>query len=147
MIALSLLGSVLLKPIVTHAGKDISHWFDPKTKDVNCFSYLIDNCVIDVLPAQIKMHIDPITCCLTPYTPMGRFVHIPPSCPRSDWSNNFGVPWWKNETYNIGILTDKTRKIRLINTLTLQEQTIEVVQFIYKVNINLIFYRCVVRKQ
>ena len=28
------LGSVLLKPIVTHAGKDISHWFDPKTKDV-----------------------------------------------------------------------------------------------------------------
>ena len=27
-------GSVLLKPIVTHAGKDISHWFDPKTKDV-----------------------------------------------------------------------------------------------------------------
>lgn len=28
------LGSVLLKPIVTHAGKDISHWFEPKTKDV-----------------------------------------------------------------------------------------------------------------
>ena len=36
LIALSRLGSVLLKPIVTHSGKDISHWFDPKTKDVNC---------------------------------------------------------------------------------------------------------------
>ena len=27
-------GSVLLKPILAHAGKDISHWFDPVTKDV-----------------------------------------------------------------------------------------------------------------
>lgn len=27
-------GNVLLKPIVAHAGKDISHWFDPVTKDV-----------------------------------------------------------------------------------------------------------------
>ena len=27
-------GSVLLKPILMHAGKDISHWFDPSTKDV-----------------------------------------------------------------------------------------------------------------
>ncbi|XP_065889385.1 cytochrome b5 domain-containing protein 1-like [Dysidea avara] len=100
-------GNVLLKPIVAHAGKDISHWFDPRTKD-------------------IKTHIDPITTCVAPYTPMGRFVHIPPNCPRSDWSNNFGIPWWKNDSYNIGKLTEKTRKIRLINTLTLQEQTIEV---------------------
>ena len=28
-------GDVLLKPIVQAAGKDISHWFDPKTKDVS----------------------------------------------------------------------------------------------------------------
>uniref|UniRef100_A0AAY5KIZ1 Cytochrome b5 domain-containing protein 1 n=1 Tax=Esox lucius TaxID=8010 RepID=A0AAY5KIZ1_ESOLU len=27
-------GDVLLKPIIECAGKDISHWFDPKTKDV-----------------------------------------------------------------------------------------------------------------
>lgn len=32
----TLLGNILLKPIVTNAGKDISHWFDPKTKDVIC---------------------------------------------------------------------------------------------------------------
>jgi len=30
-----LTGDVLLKPIVQSAGKDISHWFDPKTKDVS----------------------------------------------------------------------------------------------------------------
>nr|AAI55726.1 Cyb5d1 protein [Danio rerio] len=28
-------GDVLLKPIIECAGKDISHWFDPKTKDVS----------------------------------------------------------------------------------------------------------------
>ena len=27
-------GNVLLKPIVANAGMDISHWFDPDTKDV-----------------------------------------------------------------------------------------------------------------
>ena len=27
-------GDILLKPIVANAGKDISHWFDEKTKDV-----------------------------------------------------------------------------------------------------------------
>ena len=32
---LSLLGDVLLKPIVAAGGKDISHWFDKKTKDVS----------------------------------------------------------------------------------------------------------------
>ena len=93
----------------------------------------------------MKTHIDPITCCVTPYTPMGRFVHIPPNCPRSDWSNNFGIPWWKNDIYNIGILTDKTRKVRLINTLTLQEQTIEVAQFKSDL-FNFILYRFAVKK-
>ena len=30
-----LAGDVLLKPIAANAGKDISHWFDPDTKDVS----------------------------------------------------------------------------------------------------------------
>lgn len=29
-----LIGDVLLKPIIECAGNDISHWFDPKKKDV-----------------------------------------------------------------------------------------------------------------
>lgn len=28
-------GDLLLKPIVEVAGQDISHWFDPKTRDVS----------------------------------------------------------------------------------------------------------------
>lgn len=100
-------GNVLLKPILANAGKDISHWFDPKTKDV-------------------KTHVHPVTGCVVPFTPMGRFLHVPPPFPRSDWSNTFGTPWWKETRYCVGTLSVRTRKIRIINTLTLQEQVIEV---------------------
>ena len=75
---------------------------------------------------QIRTCIDPKTNCSFPHVPMGRFIHIPPRCPRTDWANDFGRPWWKDETYCIGVLSRKTRMIRIINTLTSQEQTIEV---------------------
>ncbi|KAM4678378.1 cytochrome b5 domain-containing protein 1 [Discoglossus pictus] len=100
-------GDVLLKPIIEAAGKDISHWFNPKTGD-------------------IKTHIDPQTGCLKYYTPQGRFLHVSPSCPRSDWDTTFGRPWWRDTSYQIGILSSKTRIIRIINTLTSQEHSLEV---------------------
>lgn len=104
---LDISGDVLLKPIIEAAGKDITHWFDKKTKD-------------------IRTHIDPVTKCKFYYTPRGRFIHTPPRCPRTDWANDFGRPWWKDDSYCIGVLSAQTRKIRIINTLTSQEQTIEV---------------------
>uniref|UniRef100_A0A8C4SCZ6 Cytochrome b5 domain-containing protein 1 n=1 Tax=Erpetoichthys calabaricus TaxID=27687 RepID=A0A8C4SCZ6_ERPCA len=100
-------GNILIWPIITSAGKDISHWFDPETKD-------------------IRTHIDPMTGCKKYYTPYGRFLHIPPPLPRTDWQNDFGCPWWKDRKYHIGSLTIKTRNIRIINTLTSQENTLEV---------------------
>ncbi|XP_060587504.1 cytochrome b5 domain-containing protein 1-like [Ruditapes philippinarum] len=100
-------GDVLLKPIVQAAGKDISHWFDRKTKD-------------------IRTNVDPQTGCVIPYAPNGRFVHIPPPYPDSSWANDFGRPWWKDDSYLVGILSKKTRNIKIINTLTSQEQVIEV---------------------
>uniref|UniRef100_A0A4X2JYG0 Cytochrome b5 domain-containing protein 1 n=1 Tax=Vombatus ursinus TaxID=29139 RepID=A0A4X2JYG0_VOMUR len=100
-------GSVLMKPILEAAGQDISHWFDRSTGD-------------------IRTHIDPLTGCLKYYTPRGRFVHIPPQLPRSDWANDFGQPWWRRSEYEVGLLSYKTRLIRIINTLTSQEQTLEV---------------------
>ncbi|XP_059377611.1 cytochrome b5 domain-containing protein 1 isoform X2 [Carassius carassius] len=75
-------GDVLLKPITECAGKDISHWFDPKTKD-------------------ILTHVDPLTGCIKYYTPRGRFLHISPPCPRTDWPNDFGKPWWKDNRYEV----------------------------------------------
>ncbi|CAG2257939.1 cytochrome b5 domain-containing protein 1-like [Mytilus galloprovincialis] len=100
-------GDVLLKPIIQAAGGDISHWFNPKTKD-------------------IRTHVDPQTGCEIPYCPNGRFVHIPPPYPDSFWANDFGRPWWKDDSYLVGILSQKTRKVKIINTLTSQDHVIEV---------------------
>lgn len=75
---------------------------------------------------QIITHVDPLTGCVKYYTPRGRFVHVPPTCPRTDWANDFGKPWWKDMRYEVGILTAKARWIRIINTLTAQEQRLEV---------------------
>ena len=100
-------GDVLLKPIAACAGTDISGWFDVKTKD-------------------IRTHIDPITLCTVPYTPRGRFLHIPPPIPRSDWANTFGTPWWKDSKYFVGQLSAKTRKLKIVNMLTAEETVVEV---------------------
>ncbi|XP_074081654.1 cytochrome b5 domain-containing protein 1 [Macrotis lagotis] len=101
-------GSALMKPIVEAAGQDISHWFDPRTGD-------------------IQRHIDPLTGCPKYFTPRGRFVHVPPPLPRSDWANDFGQPWWRRKAqYGVGLLSAKTRLVRIVNTLTSQEQTLEV---------------------
>lgn len=102
-----ILGSILLQPILNEAGRDISHWFDAKTGDV-------------------RHHIDPVTNCYVPYTPFGRFVHIPPPYPTTDWATDFGIPWWKDERLIVGYLTKKTRFVRIFNTLALLQHEIEV---------------------
>ncbi|KAJ3081659.1 Cytochrome b5 domain-containing protein 1, partial [Quaeritorhiza haematococci] len=104
-------GDPFLVPILRNAGKDISHWFDPQTGDV-------------------KTHVNPHTNTTTYYTPEGRFLHIPPPLPRADWvppELDFETPWWMDrEAYCIGRLSAKTRKIRIINTLTGDEHVLEV---------------------
>lgn len=69
---------------------------------------------------------DPLTNCVRYYTPRGRFVHVPPAGPRSDWVSDIGHPWWRDKRYEVGLLTAKTRWIRVINTLTSQEQRLQV---------------------
>jgi hypothetical protein len=67
---------VLAQPIIDHAGQDLTHWFDAVTRDV-------------------KVHVNPATELRVPYTPMGRFIHIPPPEPTTDWVVDFEKPWWK----------------------------------------------------
>ena len=97
----------LVAPIIEASGTDISHWFDPVTKEVRTW-------------------IDPETELEVSFTPMGPFLHCPPPTPAADWSSNIGTPWWKDKEYSIGSLTAKTRKITLFNMLTKQSQTLEV---------------------
>ncbi len=105
-------GDMLLKPLIDAAGQDISHWFDAKTGD-------------------LKKHIDPNIACPAYYTQHGRFSHVPPPFPTSDWANDFGKPWWKNDAHYIGVLSQKTRFIKIKNALTLQNQIVEVMNDIF----------------
>ena len=65
------------------------------------------------------------------YTPMGRFLHIPPSNPTDDFVTDFDLPWWMDHLsaepqYWMGMLPQRTRKIRIVNMLTKDEHTLEV---------------------
>jgi len=97
----------------------ILHWF-------LSIDYLVCYMLLFYHHIQIRTHVDPLTGCMIPYCPTGRFVHIPPPFPNSDWANDFGRPWWKDDSYMVGILSKKTRYVKIINTLTSQEQVIEV---------------------
>ena len=97
----------LVFPLLKCAGTDISHWFDESTGD-------------------IKKYTDPIKNMKTYYIPQGRFVHVPPSEPVSDWDNSFEVPWWKDISLKVGKLSACTRVIRVKNVLTGHEHSMEV---------------------
>ena len=74
-----------------------------------------------------KTFIDKNTGCVHYLCPMGRFLHVPPAEPNSDWNPDFQSPWWQDEVkYVIGSLTKRTRLIRVINTLTKHDDIIEV---------------------
>lgn len=97
----------LAQPLIEAAGTDISHWFDPRTKD-------------------LRKHIDPQTNKEAPFVPMGRFIHCPDGDGSVEASPAFKVPWWTDKSLVVGKLTRKTRKIKLLNMLTNQETVLEV---------------------
>ncbi len=76
----------LAQPIIDASGGDISWWFDAKT-------------------GGVKTYVDPDRHLTLPYTPMGRFLHVPPPEPTSSWNTDFGTAWWKNEKHLIGKLS------------------------------------------
>ncbi|XP_037092914.1 cytochrome b5 domain-containing protein 1-like isoform X2 [Pollicipes pollicipes] len=95
-----------IRPLLAHAGKDISDWFDPKTRD-------------------LKRHVDPTTQVWCPYLPHGQLLGTPPPYPSSSWQNDTGRPWWRDEAlYCVGVLSNRSRKIRLVNMLTRTETTL-----------------------
>jgi hypothetical protein len=92
----------LAQPLIAVAGEDISHWFDAKT-------------------GNVKTHVDPETDLELPFLPFGRFLHVPPPTPVSNWSTNFGTPWWRDPALKIGRLSERTRSVQVVNILTQQE--------------------------
>jgi cytochrome b involved in lipid metabolism len=98
---------LLVQPLIAAAGTDITHWFDDSTHD----------------PCT---YIDPETEIEVPFTPMGRFLHCVPAEPDAAWASDVETPWWKDDSYVLGRLTAKTRRIKLLNMLSRQETTLEV---------------------
>ena len=62
-----------VEPMVKAAGRDVSHWFDPKTREP-------------------KSYVNPQSNVREYYTPNGRYLHIPPALPDSSWDNSFKTP-------------------------------------------------------
>ncbi|KAG9389829.1 Cytochrome b5 domain-containing protein [Carpediemonas membranifera] len=98
-----------VKLLIENAGSDISHWFDQ-------FS------------GTLKTYVDPASNIRTYHLPMGPLLHAPPLRPGTDIDMSFAAtgPWWRNKKYVIGELSKKTRKIKLVNTLTGHEHVLEV---------------------
>lgn len=61
-----------------------------------------------------------------PFTPYGRFLHIPPTEPTADWDNSFETAWWHDPALHVGNLSKKRRKIRIINLLSGQAAVLSV---------------------
>ncbi|ETO15358.1 hypothetical protein RFI_22003 [Reticulomyxa filosa] len=99
--------SLLSRPLLKFAGCDISSWFDEHTKEVKTY-------IEEKSERQVS------------YLPHGRFLHVPPNDPVTDWSVDFDIQWWKDWKYVIGLQTSKSRHIRIINTLTGQSHTLQV---------------------
>jgi hypothetical protein len=72
----------LALPLIKAAGTSISHWFDKDTGDV-------------------KHHVDPVRNIRMPYTPYGRFIHVPPPDPL-DHCPSVELPWWFDTKYVAG---------------------------------------------
>ena len=133
-----MIGNELIAPILAVAGQDISHWFNSWTGDIKTH---VD---AEKVPSDVRGTLELILFqgITKYYCPHGRFLHVPPAEPRSDYSTDFGRPWWRDAKYEvrnhkksskkihsklqIGTLTSKARRLTLINTLTSQQHMIEV---------------------
>ncbi|KAL4426633.1 hypothetical protein ABPG74_018711 [Tetrahymena malaccensis] len=102
------ISSPLCKPLIDAAGTDITYWFDSQTREPRK--------KIDLQTGQEVY-----------YCPLGQFLHIPPQGPNStiDASATL-VPWWRNPEYQIGLLSYKVRKIKIVNMLSDHEDVLVV---------------------
>ena len=94
-------------PLLRFAGRDISFLFDPITRQpVSCIS--------------------PISGLRVFACPYGPYPHLPPEWPSSDHCTDVECVWWEDERLCVGRLASSVRDVRLVNTLTGQDDTMEV---------------------
>jgi hypothetical protein len=74
---------------------------------------------------QVKTCFDPVTGLEVPYLPHGRFLHVGPVDPVANFES-LTTPWWEDASFIIGKLTTQRRFVRIVNTLTSQDDMLEV---------------------
>ncbi|EGR33495.1 hypothetical protein IMG5_051740 [Ichthyophthirius multifiliis] len=96
------ISSIYCKPLIEVAGNDITYWFDNDSKEPRK--------QIDINKGELVY-----------YCPQGQYLHV------VDMSNqDQDTPWWKNQKYFIGVLTIKSRKIKIVNMLSHHEDILEI---------------------
>ena len=101
----------LADPMLDNAGKDVTHWFSVDRESG---------------AVSLRTRVDPETNLVTPYTPHGRFIHVPPRDPTSTWRTDFGTPWWCDTSLVVGRVTLKERHVWIVNTLTSQRHYLSI---------------------
>ena len=91
---------------------------------------------------NLKTYVHPISNLTVPYTPEGRFVHVPLLEPVVYQSAPVSQAWWTDEKCLVGCLTHLPRTARFINTLTGQEHVVEVCEEDKVSEIQSKFYDC-----
>lgn len=117
---------LLSEPLVMEAGGDISEWFDYDPDDLIDYIDPVGGKKRKAPTGDLITYIDPVRSIEWWWTPMGRFCHIAPVDPRSDWDESFPLHWWRDPKYIIGRLSARTRLVRIKNVLIGQEILLEV---------------------
>lgn len=78
---------------------------------------------------QVKTHVHPVSNLVVPYLPEGTFPHVPEIAPTTAASAAAaleGPAWWNDPRRIVGSLTSRAVPLKVVNTLTSQEDVIEV---------------------
>lgn len=94
-------------PLLALAGQDVSHWFDESG-------------------LSVRSAVDPSTNARTAFTPDGRFPHIAPLAPSTEWAPDWEEPWWRDDSFVVGRLSRAPRRVVIVNSLTSHEHELDV---------------------
>lgn len=92
---------------------------------------------------QVRTFVDPATQLVKPFTPHGRFLHVPPTAPVTGPAAVVpAVPWWRDESLVVGLLTRAQRRLRIVNSLANTEHPILVAGESTVAEIQTVFLEC-----
>ena len=93
--------------LLKYAGEALDHMFDRQS-------------------GALKSYVSPVTWVREPYCPEGPLPGVEAVAPSSTGSNTQAKPWWEDETLIVGTLTSRPRRVRIMNTLSGQNDDVTI---------------------